>query len=222
LASDGLHPFGSKKSRRCYHRVMSGLERGGSLRFITLTSSPDAPADIQRSWRALYMRMVRRGLITGYIKVPEFTKAGRLHLHILYRGSYISQRLLSSWWKDIHRSEVVDIRMWRPYRGKKATANYMAKYMAKETAGRYSWSWGWVWRGFCKHWKYWKRYWWENLHVEGKNTFSNCLVGWKMWLRGVIRIDVSAMISGLPPPFVITFAIGVENVERKQERLFCT
>lgn len=191
------------RSRRCYHRVMSGLERGGSLRFLTLTSSIEAPQDIQRSWRMLYMRMQRRGLITGYIKVPEYTQEGRQHLHVLFRGSYIAQWLLSLWWQDIHHSKVVDIRSFRPFKGKKRTASYMAKYMSKESAGRYSWSWGWVWRGFCGHWTLWKRYWWKNFHVEGKNGFSNCLVGWKWWLRDLIKIDVGALAQDLPPPNVI-------------------
>jgi len=191
------------KSRRCYHRVMSGLERGGSLRFITLTSSPNAPDDIQKSWRALYMRLQRRGLIKGYIKVPEITQAGKLHYHILYRGSYISQRLLSRWWSEIHQSPIVDIRSFRPYKGKKPIASYMAKYMSKESAGRYSWSWGWVWRGFAGHWTCYKRWWNHWFNQEGKTTFKNCLLGWQFWLKGVIRLDVSAMKEDLPPPLVV-------------------
>ena len=192
------------KSKRCYHRVISGLERGGSLRFLTLTSSPDAPADIQKSWRALYMRMVRRGLIDGYIKVPERTKAGRLHLHVLFRGQYIAQVLMSKWWAEIHQSPNVDIRMYRPWGGKRRTAAYMAKYMSKEEAGRYSWSWGWVWRGFCNDWREWKRYWWLYFNKEGKTTFANCLAGWKFWLKDILIIDRPGLYAGLPPPLVLT------------------
>lgn len=193
----------SKKSRRCYHRVMSGLERGGSLRFVTLTSSPNAPEDIQRSWRALYMRMRRRGLVQGYIKVPELTQAGKLHLHVLYRGKYISQKLLSKWWEEIHHSSVVDIRFWRPYKGKKATASYMAKYMSKESAGRYSWSWGWVWKGFCKDWTLWKRYWSKHFEKVGITSFLNCLLGWQFWLHGIYSISRAGLEQDLPPPAVI-------------------
>ena len=192
-----------KKSKRCYHRVISGLERGGALRMLTLTSSNEAPTDIQRSWRALYMRLKRRHLIEGYIKVPELTKGGRLHLHILFRGSYISQSLISKWWEEIHKSKIVDIRFVKLNRGKHKVAGYMAKYMSKESAGRYSWSWGWVWRGFCRHWTIYKRYWWRHFNVEGKTTFRNCLVGWRLWLRGAYIIDVVAMEDDLPPPFVI-------------------
>ena len=190
------------KSRRCYHRVMSGLERGGSLRFLTLTSSADSPADIQRSWRALYMRMKRRGLIQGYIKVPEYTKEGRLHLHILFRGSYVSQVLLGKWWEEIHKAYIVDIRAYRPYGSKRGVASYMAKYMSKESAGRYSWSWGWVWRGFCRHWTLYKKYWWQYVYVEGKNSFRNCLLGWAWWLNGRLKVDLEALELGLPMSFV--------------------
>lgn len=182
---------------------MSGLERGGQLRFLTLTSSAEAPKDIQRSWRALYMRLKRRSLIEGYIKVPEFSKEGRLHLHILFRGKYIHQLLISKWWEEIHRSRIVDIRFVELHRGKHRVASYMAKYMAKESAGRYSWSWGWVWRGFCRHWTVYKRWWREHLEVEGKTTFRNCLIGWQMWLKGVISMDIAGMVAGLCPPAVI-------------------
>lgn len=210
----------TNKSRRCYHRVMSGLERGGSLRFITLTSSPDAPADIQRSWRALYMRMQRRGLIKGYIKVPELTKAGRLHLHILYRGSYLSQRLLSVWWSQIHQSEVVDIRTWRPFRGKRPTASYMAKYMSKEGAGRYAWSWGWVWRGFAGHWSLWKRYWRSWFEVAGQTTFKNCVLGWQFILHGIYLIDWPSVRDDLPPSCCITLSQPLKSKSTPVKTLF--
>lgn len=204
----------SAKSRRCYHRVMSGLERGGDLRFITLTSSDDSPEDIQKSWRALYMRMVRRHLIHGYIKVPEYTRSGKLHLHVLYRGSYISQKLLSAWWAEIHQAPVVDIRSFRPYRGKKPVASYMAKYMSKEAAGRYSWSWYWVWPGFCRHWRAYKRYWWANVHREGVNSFSNLLTGWAMWLRCAVLVDLPAMCADMPPPVVFSDPRGVQDWQK--------
>ena len=209
----------SKKSRRCYHRVMSGLERGGSLRFITLTSSPEAPQDIQRSWRALYMRLLRRNLIQGYIKVPELTKQGRLHYHILYRGSYISQKLLSVWWEQIHQSKIVDIRSFRPYKGKKWVASYLAKYMVKEGAGRYSWSWGWVWRGFCKDWQQWKRYWRKHFEKPGITSFRNCLIGWQWWLKGIIKVNREALYADLPPPATITMK-GVSYVTKHSQLAF--
>lgn len=138
----------NRRYKRCFHRVMSGIEKGGELRFLTLTSSPSSPVDIQRSWRKLQMRMQRRHLITGYIKVTERTKAGLLHLHVLFRGSYVAQEWISKVWKAIHGAEIVDIR--KAY-GKTGAASYLAKYMSK-AGERYSWSWGWVYRGFAGTW----------------------------------------------------------------------
>jgi hypothetical protein len=145
------------KSRRCYHRVISGLERGGKFRFLTLTSSNQSPDTCQRSWRVLYMRLKRRHLVEGYIKVPEASKNGKQHLHVLFRGEYIAQAMLSEWWQEIHRAKVVDIRQVHKKRGKRHLAAYMAKYLSKENFFRYSWSWNWVWRGFVKDWTKLKR-----------------------------------------------------------------
>ena len=205
ILTDGVLLMLTAKRKRCYHRVMSGLERGGQLRFLTLTSSDEATQDIQKSWRALYMRMKRRNLIQGYIKVPELTKKGRLHLHVLFRGEYVAQALISKWWSDIHHSQVVDIRYVQLYRGKKAVASYMAKYMSKETAGRYGWSWGWVWRGFCRHWLLWKRYWRRTFERDGQTTFRHCIIGWQWWLHDLIEIDVEAMEEFAHPSYVIKY-----------------
>lgn len=177
------------KRKRCYHRVISGLKRGGRIRFLTLTSSDAAPADIQRSWRCLYMRCLRRGLIVGYIKVPETDENQRNHIHILFRGSFIAQQWLKAQWKQIHNSDIVDIRMVKMSSNPRRVAGYMAKYMAKESAGRYSWSWGWVWKGFCRDWANYKSYWWKNIYREGVNTVRNMVAGWDMWLEGKLKVD---------------------------------
>ncbi|MBA7669717.1 hypothetical protein ES703_77850 [subsurface metagenome] len=183
----------SSKSRRCYHRVISGLERGGTIRFLTLTSSKESPLDIQRSWRALYMRAKRRGLITGYIKVPEYTKQGRLHLHVLFRGKYIAQPVLSAWWQSIHHAKIVDIRAVKEIHGKGGLASEMAKYMAKAGSERYSWSWGWVWRGFCRDWHNLKRLWHYLNEAAASYPFSDLIRWWRLWLKGFWQPDFSLL-----------------------------
>lgn len=183
------------KSRRCYQRVISGIKRGGKLRFLTLTSSDAAPEDIQRSFRCLYMRLKRRGLTVNYIKVPEYGEDGRRHLHILYRGSYIEQQLIKSMWSEIHQSSIVDIRLVRVGSRPGRVAAYLAKYMSKEAAGRYSWSWGWVWKGFCHDWQIYKRWWRNFLDVEGKATFRNCIYGWDCILTGRLVADFKYMAA---------------------------
>jgi len=129
-------------------------------------------------------RLKRRGLVTGYIQVPEFTKSGLAHKHIIMRGSYIDQKVLSDMWLEIHGAKVVDIRKVRNLHGKRQIANEMAKYMAKECALRYSWDWGWVWRGFCQHWQRLKRAWrFYNLVATVQSPFSELLEIWQGFLR---------------------------------------
>ena len=179
----------SAKSRRCYHRVISGVERGGELRFLTLTSSNESPDTCQRSFRALYMRLKRRNLIKGYVKVPEKSKNGKQHLHVLFRGSYIEQALISHWWQEIHHASVVDIRKMKAGRNRKAIASYMAKYMSKENVYRYSWSWGWVWRGFVKDWARLKKL---VVMFYGQLTAASLPIlikAWHAWLKGLWSPD---------------------------------
>lgn len=175
----------SRRHRRCFQRVISGLEKGGELRLITLTSSPGAPQDIQRSFRKLIMRLKRRDILKDYIKVIENTENGAQHIHMCFRGSYIEQRYLSALWSDIHSSKIVDIRQVKGrYRDKKNVAHYLAKYMSKEDVRRYSWSWGWVYKGFVKVWV-------AGLKINAQTayflpdalTFKHFLSLWKAHLR---------------------------------------
>ena len=186
----------TNRSRRCYHRIMSGLERGGELRFLTLTSSPEAPQDIQRSWRKLYMRLRRRNLIQGYLKVNEVTKSGHKHLHIIFRGSYIDQALLSAMWQSIHKSKIVDIRPVNLKGSTRKIANYLAKYLVKESSERYSWSWGWVWPGFCRHWLAFKRWYTHHFINTGLGTFQTLLRSWVWWLQERLVLHIPHLLMG--------------------------
>jgi len=142
-----------RRRGRGYQRIMSGLRLGGQLRLITLTTSEESWVTgkvIQQSFRALLMRMRRRKLCSGYVRVVEFTRAGRPHYHVIVRGPYIVQSLLVRWWKEIHLSPIVDV---RAIHRKAGAASYLAKYLGKDPKSRYSWSWDWVWRGFAKDWR---------------------------------------------------------------------
>lgn len=185
--------FRTTKSRRCYHRVISGIERGGSLKFLTLTSSPTSPHDIQKSWHTLKARLDRRSLIKGYIKVPEHTKLGFWHLHVLFRGSYIEQQLIGEWWKQIHGAPIVDIRPIKHIRTNSRIAGYMAKYMCKENAGRYSWSWGWVWRGFSRDWQWLKRMYYKAQDYHYTLPFETPLEAWNAWIDDLTKPDFSPL-----------------------------
>jgi len=149
-----LTPNQARRRRgRGFHRIMSGLRLGGELKFITLTTSEESWAAgkrIQTSFRALVMRLRRRGWCSGYVRVIEYTKAGLPHYHVIMRGPYIPQSYLSQMWGEIHLSPIVDV---RAVRGKVGAASYLAKYLGKDRASRYSWSWDWVWRGFARDWR---------------------------------------------------------------------
>ena len=174
---------------------MSGLGRGGKLRFLTLTSGPDSPPTCQRSFRALYMRLLRRGLIQGYIKVPELNRSGQQHLHVLFRGSYIEQVLLGKWWKEIHHATIVDICAVQHGANPRKIASDMASYMSKSNAFRYSWSWGWVWRGFCKDWAELKKRTRPLGVLASIQTFQELLRFWENCLRR----GTAKAIYDLPP-----------------------
>jgi hypothetical protein len=129
------------------------------------------------------MRLKRRGLVEGYIKVPEASKNGKQHLHVLFRGEYIAQAMLSEWWEEIHQAKVVDIRQVKQRRSKGQLAAYMAKYMSKDNFFRYSWSWNWVWRGFVKDWTALKRgvrIWCE---MSGHEFMPALLFLWRLVLK---------------------------------------
>ena len=145
----------TRAQKRAYHRVMSGFHQPGQYRFVTLTSSLNSKRRAQDSWRVLKERLRRRGLLEAYFCVPEFTESGLVHLHLIFRGSYIPQKLLSKWWDEIHQAPVTYIRLIRFTR--KAVARYVSKYVSKDLDFRWSCSWNWVWKGFCRSWEQLKR-----------------------------------------------------------------
>ena len=147
-----------RRRARCFHRIISGFEYGGALRFVTLTSSLQARNPVQHDLRRLFARLKRRRLLVGYIRVIELTASGLEHVHLIYRGAYIAQVTLSKMWEELHQSPVVDIRQAsRKNGGAQKQAGYLAKYMAKEGHRRYSWAHSWVYPGFVATWTALKR-----------------------------------------------------------------
>jgi len=161
----------ARKQKRAFHRIMSGIQATGSYKLLTLTSSPQSPHDIQRSWRRLTQRLQRRGILKdGYIRITEFTHEGRPHFHIIFRGNYVDQVLLSKMWASIHQAPVVDIRRVRSKRG---LSWYLGKYLTKDNQGRLSWSFTWLYQGFVKAWYDLKR-----IGREANVPFSRVLTYW--------------------------------------------
>ncbi len=193
-----------RRQKRCFHRVISGLEKGGNLRFLMLSSSDEAVNPIQRDFRRLQMRLKRRHIMDDYIRVVEVKDDGREHIHVIYRGDYLDQRIASHLWEQIHQSPVVHIeKVYLTPTGKRRVASYLAKYMAKESYRRYSWSWGWVYKGFVKTWK-------ASLqiyrscqdHYPGELSFYNFLLAWQNHLKS--RAPPELWLSFLNLQFFLT------------------
>lgn len=176
------------RGRRMYHRVMSGLEKGGDLRMITLTTaSKDQNENFQKHFRMLRMRLLRRGLLLDYIRCREVTKGGLRHEHILFRGSYIDQVYLSRLWEGIHGAPVVWVQR---VKGKSKLASYLAKYASKGIEARTSYSWGWVWRGFARSWALVKR-----VGALWGYPFDQVLTYWRECIRLDYKPDERMLLS---------------------------
>jgi len=170
----------TRKQKRCYHRAMSGLEVAYVLnehvRFLTLTSAPASPSDIHKSFSKFVKRARRKFGKFEYIAVKEETGSGLIHLHILYRGSYMEQEWISKTWEEIHAAPVVWIECVDLKRTKKnKIAAYLVKYLAKDPLGRYWCSHNWVFRGFVKFWK---------AVVQHYGYSRKTLILWQNFLHG--------------------------------------
>lgn len=145
----------TKKEKRAYQRLASGLSIGGHkdsyFRFMTLTSAPDSP-DINKSFNLLKHWIARatpkkiRKLNKKYhINLPTFegfkfnkyfklkTAEGHNVLHIVYWGAkqhFIPQAWLQWVWDHIHGAFKADIRIvWRRHRTRKARINGLVGYL---------------------------------------------------------------------------------------------
>jgi hypothetical protein len=149
----------SKKQRRAFQRLMSGLTVGKNrrerLRFMTLTSSPQSRGrNLNADFRALKMRILRKFRFKmKYWKIR--TNEGNGVLHIVFRGKYIPQKWLSEQWDDIHKSPIVDIRSLRETRkGLTGIVFYLvSNYLSKQSFERMSWGYNWVFPAFVRSWK---------------------------------------------------------------------
>lgn len=106
-------------------------------RFITLTvdtnrfSSPEAALIQMKSSFAKLVRTLRSyGHQFEYVAVWEFTKKGWPHVHVLQRGDYVPQSLISKKWSYYGIGKVVDIRKIQTPHG---AAQELTKYLLKST-----------------------------------------------------------------------------------------
>lgn len=104
------------------------IELAEPERFITLTGVGRTMAEVGRVATTLVQRLRRNGYTFEYCMTFEQHKNGRFHIHMLQKGDYIPQRLLSECLRTATRGQayVVDIRRCRP-----GTAGYVTKYCTK-------------------------------------------------------------------------------------------
>jgi hypothetical protein len=188
----------TKKQRRAFQRLMSGLTVGKSrrerLRFMTLTSSPESLGrDLNADFRALKMRIFRKfHFKMKYWKIR--TNEGNGVLHIIFRGTYIPQEWFSARWADIHKSPVVDIRsLYETKKGLTGIVFYLVgNYLAKQSFERMSWGYGWVFPAFVSSWKrlvekygfkrgleLWNKLLWSQFVVTRQVRLTRFLPKWK-------------------------------------------
>jgi hypothetical protein len=125
--------------------IRKNLAENKCLTFMTLTSSPESPEDISRSFYIMKRQLQRdykQKIGWDYIRVK--TNEGPVHvLHCITNWRYIPQAKLSLMWDKIHGAKIVDIRTLWYGRGLK---NYLNKYLSNQ--GRLSSSRTWVYQGW--------------------------------------------------------------------------
>jgi hypothetical protein len=110
-------------------------EAGKPQRFITLTRAPGEKGALTLAFAHAVQALRRKGFRFEYLAVPELHKNGLPHLHILQRGDFIQQSVVSEVWEVATRpwfhgqgSFIVDIRAVA--KTDDAIA-YVTKYMTK-------------------------------------------------------------------------------------------
>jgi hypothetical protein len=122
------------------------------VRFLSLTSSPESPKDLHRSFSAFVKRVRREYGKFEYVSIRESTLSGLGHVHALFRGCYLPHEWVKSNWQDIHKAKIVYLE--KVYGKKREVACYLAKYLGKESDNRYRFwcSSKWCFRGFVGFW----------------------------------------------------------------------
>lgn len=111
-----------------------------------------ALAEFQYHRSILFKRIQRYasqfGRHVAFFGIREWYSDGRVHAHIMFRGCYIPQKLLSTWWSDIHHSPYC----WTNYAygAHSHAVGYISKYFSKGAVGRSFASQDWVYRGYIK------------------------------------------------------------------------
>ncbi len=122
-------------SKRRLSKARAQAAAGKPERMLTLTtrprkglSTPAACRWLRGRWTALLRRLRRNFPRLEYMAFLELHKSGWPHLHILTRGCYIPQRMLSAWWLELTGSFKVYIqKVHRTWQGIEEATKYYLK-----------------------------------------------------------------------------------------------
>lgn len=99
-------------------------------RFITLSKVGPDLETVYRRLQTLSQSLRRAGYGWEYLTVPEVHRNGFWHLHLLHRGDFIPQKVLSARADSAGMGYVVDI---RKIHGAGEVPKYLCKYLTKQT-----------------------------------------------------------------------------------------
>ena len=116
-------------------RARALARAGKPERMITLTTRPKPGWAIEpsvrwfrRRWSLLLARIRRTFGAFEYMQITELHKSNWPHMHILTRGCYIPQRMLSAWWLELTGSYKVYIqKIDNTWKGVREATKYCLK-----------------------------------------------------------------------------------------------
>jgi len=122
----------------CGGRTGFFLKGSWTLKFVTLTWAEDVTLEQVGLDLQHFVQTIRRKYgYCQYAKVPEYTKRGRIHLHLAMVMDFIPQKVLSKMWKAHSGAPNVWITAVRDV---KRLENELGKYLAKGPAGKVTYS----------------------------------------------------------------------------------
>jgi len=121
---------------------------GWTLKFVTLTYAEDVTKKQVRLHLQHLVQAIRRKYgYCEYVKVPEFTKNGRIHLHLAMIMPYIPQQVLSAMWRRYAGAPNVWVRAVRgvgplgaELSKQQIGVTRLAGYLSKGPAGKVTYS----------------------------------------------------------------------------------
>lgn len=120
------------------HKLKRRLIAGSPERLLTLTCNPSHWPTTEEAYRGLskainrLFKSLRRRFPNGHLEyalVWEKTKKGLPHCHLLLRGPYIPQKIISAQWARLTNAPIIDIRHCK---SAPQAAAYISKYLTKD------------------------------------------------------------------------------------------